>query len=117
MTSLSRAVRSHNQKIVIFGLLHFLNCKRMSDLKGIPASNYDRKTDIQPFGTIRDIQRCLSLVHSLFKGRNAPIWCKWEPTHLRLSGTDGLRNNYPNVQTSFTSKTENFTCVEIYKAA
>ena len=34
--------------------------------------------------------RSLSLAQSLLKGANAPIWRQWEPTHMRLSGTEGL---------------------------
>ena len=41
--------------------------------------------------TMLDILRSLGLARSLFKGRNAPIWRKREPTHMRLPVTDGLR--------------------------
>ena len=51
---------------------------------------YDRKNAARPFDTIHDILRSLSLVNSLLKGRNAPIWRKRVPTHMRLSVTDGL---------------------------
>ena len=37
-------------------------------------SNYDRKMDALPFDTIHDILRCLSLMQSLLKDRNGPIW-------------------------------------------
>ena len=89
MTSHSRAIRSQSQKIMIFvkfGPLVFLNCERTCGLTDDPASIYDRKMDARPFDTFHDILRCLSLVKSLFKGRNAPILRKWEPTHMRLPG-------------------------------
>ena len=93
MASLFRAIRSQCQKIIkfiIFGPLIFLNCERMCYLTDILAWNYDRKTDVRPFDTTFDILRCLSLVKSLVKGQNAPIWRIRKPTHMRLSGTDGL---------------------------
>ena len=34
----------------------------------------NRKMDAPNFDTVHDILRCLSLVQSLLKGRNAPIW-------------------------------------------
>ena len=46
--------------------------------------------DARPFATIHDILRFLSLVQSLLKGGNAPIWRNREPTHIRLSGSDRL---------------------------
>ena len=49
----------------------FSNGARTCDLTDVPASNYDRKMDARPFDTIHDILSCLSLVQSLFKGRNA----------------------------------------------
>ena len=51
-----------------------LDSKRMGDLTNVSALNYDRKTDARPFETIEGILRCLSLVQSLLKDRNAPIW-------------------------------------------
>ena len=93
MTSLSRAIRSQSQKIVkfvTFGFLIFLNCERISHLTDGQAWNYDRKTDARPFDTIQDILRCLSLVQPLLKGRNAPIWRKRDPMHMRPSRTHGL---------------------------
>ena len=98
MTALSSAICSQSQKIVkfvIFGPMIFLNCARMYDLTDVPASNYDRKTDGRPFDTIHYILQCLSRVQSLLKGRNAPIWREREPTHLRLSGADGLSEKIP----------------------
>ena len=77
MTSHSRAIRSQSRKIVKlvkFGQLIFLNCKRMCDLTDVLASIYDRKMDARPFDTIHDILRCLSFVQSLFKDENTPIW-------------------------------------------
>ena len=74
--------------------LIFLNCESTCDLADVPASIYDRKTAARPFDTIHDILRCLSLAQSLLKGRNAPIWRKRAPTHMTLSGTDGLTENF-----------------------
>ena len=65
-----------------------MNCESMRDLTDVPASIYDRKMDARPFDTIHDI--LLSLVESLLKGRNASIWRKREPTHMRLSGAHEL---------------------------
>ena len=48
------------------------------------------KTAARPFDTTHDILRCLSLVQPILKGRSAPIGRLQEPTHIRLSGTDGL---------------------------
>ena len=69
----------------------FLNCERTCGLTDVPASIYDRKTAARPFDTNHNILRCLSLAQSLLKGRNAPIWRMRAPTHMRLSGTDGLK--------------------------
>ena len=77
-------------KIYDIWAFDFLNCESTCDLTDVPASIYDRKMDARPFDTIRDILRCLSLVQSLLKGRNAPIWRMRAPTHMRLSGTEGL---------------------------
>ena len=74
-----------------FGLLIFLNCESTCDSKDVQASIYDRKTADRPFDTIHDILRCLSLVKSLLKIRNAPSWRKREPAYMRLSGTEGFR--------------------------
>ena len=93
MTSHSRAIRSQSQKIVKFvkvGPLIFLNYESTCDLTDVPALNYDRKMDARPFETIQDFLRCLSPVKSLLEDRNASIWRKREPTHLKLSGTDRL---------------------------
>ena len=93
MSSQSRAIQSKSQKIVKFVKfwpLIFLNCESTYDLTNVLASIYDRKMDARPFDTIHDILRRLSLVQYLLKGRNAPIRCKREPTHMRLSGTDRL---------------------------
>ena len=95
MTPQSRAVRSQCPKIVKFGkfmALIFLKCKSTSDLTDIPALIYDRKTVARRFDTIYNILRPPSLVQSLLTGQNAPIGRKLEPTHMRLSGTDGLKN-------------------------
>ena len=62
----------------------------MGDLTDVPASLHDRKTVARPFDTIHDILQCLSLVQSLLKDQNAPIWRKREPTRTGLSGSDGL---------------------------
>ena len=67
-----------------------LNFESSLYLTDVPAAMYDRKTAARPFGTIHDILRSLSLVQSLFKGRNAPTLRLWKPTHMRLQGTDGL---------------------------
>ena len=56
-------------------------------------SIYDIKMNAQPFDTIHDILRWLSLVQPLQEDRNAPIWRKREPTHMRLSRTDRLIAN------------------------
>ena len=77
LTSQSCVIRSQGRKIVKFmkfGTLISLNCERMWYLTDVPASHYDRKTDARPFDTIHDILRCLCLIQSLLKGRNAPIW-------------------------------------------
>ena len=75
---------------MIFRLIIFLNCERISDLTDVPAKYYYRKTDARPFDAIHDLLRCLRLVQSLLIGRNAPIWRKRELTHMRLSGAEGL---------------------------
>ena len=49
------------------------------------------KTAARPFDNVQDALQLLRLVQSLLKGRNAPIWRQEEPTHMRLSGTDGLK--------------------------
>ena len=93
MTSQSRTIRSHSQKIVKFvkfgPLIHF-NCQRACDFTYVSASIYDRKRNARPFATTHDILWCLRFVQSLLKGRSAPIWRTLEPTHMRLSGTDRL---------------------------
>ena len=76
-------------KFVKFGPLIFLSCKSTCDLTDVPASIYE-KMDARPFDPIHDVLRCLSLVQSLLKGRNAPIWRKREQTHMRLLETDRL---------------------------
>ena len=94
LTTQSRKICSQFKKIikfVKFGPLIFSNCERTSDLTNVPASIYDRKVDTRPFDTIKFIVRCLSLVQSLLKGRNTPIWRKRKSTHMRPSGTDRLR--------------------------
>ena len=69
----------------------FFNCASRYDLKYVPASINDRKTAARPFDSFYDTVRSLSLVQSNIKGRYAPTWRKQAPTHMRLSGTDGLR--------------------------
>ena len=49
-----------------------------------------RTPTVRHFETIQDILQSLSLVESLLKGRNAPIWLQRDPTHKRLSVTEGL---------------------------
>ena len=93
MTYQSRAIPFQSRKIVKFEkimALIFLNCESKFDSTDVPSWIYDRKTAARPFDTIHDILRCLSLAQSLLKGRNAPIWRKRAPTHMTLSGTDGL---------------------------
>ena len=46
----------------------------LSDFSQASASMYDIKTAAQPFDTIHDILRSLSLLQSLLKGRNSPNW-------------------------------------------
>ena len=70
----------------------------------VRASIYDRNNAARPFGTIHNILRSLSLVESILKGRIAPIWCQREPTHMRLSGADGLTIN---------NKSENYTAFQL----
>ena len=94
MTSQSRAIRSQSHKIVKcvkFWVLICFNCESTCDLTDVSASIYDIKIDARPFDTIHDILRGLSLAQSLFKGRNARLCRKQEPTLIRLSGTDRLR--------------------------
>ena len=69
----------------------FFNCASTWDSTDVSASIYDRKMDTRPFDTIHDILRCISLVQSLFEDRNAPIWRKREPTHMKLLRTDRLK--------------------------
>ena len=93
MTSQSRVIRSQNQKnheICGIRTFDFLRSESKCDFTDVSAQIYDRKMDARPFDAIHDIVRCLSIVKSLLKGRNAPIWRKWEPTHMRLSGTERL---------------------------
>ena len=68
----------------------FLNYESTYDLSDVQASMNDRKTAARPFDTIHDVLPSLSLVQSLRNGRNAPIWRHRVPTHMILSGTDGL---------------------------
>ena len=42
----------------------------------------------------------LSVSSNVFKGRTAQIWCQWEPTFMRLSGTDDLISK-PDLWTVF----------------
>ena len=84
------ATHPQSQKIVIFVKfepLILFKCESTCDLTDFQASIYDRKIDARPFDTIHDILRCLSLVQFLLEDRNAPIWRKREPTHIRLSGS------------------------------
>ena len=78
----SRAIRSKSRKIVKFVKImaqSFLNSERTCNSTDIQASMYNRKTTTRPFDTMltldqRHYLRSLSLVQSLSKGRNAPIW-------------------------------------------
>ena len=70
----------------------FLNCESKFDLTDVPSSIHDRKVDARRFDTIHVILRCLGLAQALLKGRNAPNWRKRAPTHMTLSGTDGLNH-------------------------
>ena len=64
--------------------LYFFNCESMYNLADVPAQIYDRKTAARRFDTIHDIlPKCAY--------RNAP-WRKRVPTHMRLSGTEGLKS-------------------------
>ena len=83
------AIKSH-VKFVIFMLMIFPNYESTFGLTDVPASIYDRKTAARPFDTIHDILRSLSLVQSLLKDRNSPNWRHRAPTHMNLSGTEGL---------------------------
>ena len=71
--------------------LIYLNCENTFDSTDVRASIYDRNNAARHFDTTHEIKRSLSLVKSLFKGRNAPIWRQRDQTHLRLSGTDWLK--------------------------
>ena len=96
MTLQSCAIRRQSRKIVKSEKIMaqtFFNYESTCDSTDLPASIYDRKMGARPFDTIYDILRCLSLVKPILKGRTAPIWRKWEPTHMRLSGT-ALLGNY-----------------------
>ena len=97
MTSQSRAIRSKtkNREICDIRAFDLFYCESTCDLTEVKASIYDRKYAARPFDSIHDILRCVSLVQSLQKGRNAPIWRKREPTHLRPSGTDRLTEYRP----------------------
>ena len=52
----------------------FSNCESTCDLTDVPGAIYDWKSAARAFDTIHDILRSLSLVESLLKGKNAPIW-------------------------------------------
>ena len=67
-----------------FGPLIFLNCESTCDFTDGPASIFDQNMNARPFDTLHDMLRFLSFVESLIEDRNAPIWRKGEPTHLRL---------------------------------
>ena len=79
-----------NREICEIRAFDFFNWESTCKLTDVSDSIYDIKMDARPFDIIHDILRCLSLVQSLFEDRNAPIWRKREPTHMRLSGTEGL---------------------------
>ena len=77
MTSQCRTIRSQSRKFVKFVKIlaqTFLNCESTCDSTDVSASKYDRKPAAQPFNTIHDIIRSLSLMQSLLKGRNELIW-------------------------------------------
>ena len=76
-----------NREICKFRAFDFLNCESTFDLTDVPALIYDRLKGARPFDTIHEILRCLSLVQTPPRGRNAPIW----DCHVRLSGTDRLK--------------------------
>ena len=76
----------------------------------VPAFMYDRKMDARPFDTINDILRCPSLVQSLLKGRNVPIWRKREPTHMRQAGTERLRLRGPKLCSKLHKVELDFNC-------
>ena len=72
----------------------FLNCEKTCDWTDASASMYDRKAAARSFDIIHDILRSHSLVKSLLKGQNAPIWRQRAPMHMDLSGTDGLKSDH-----------------------
>ena len=82
--------KAKNREIWKIRALDFFKYKSTCDLTDVSASIDDRKRDDWPFDTIDDILWCLRLVQSLIKGRNALIWRKRKPTHMRLSETDRL---------------------------
>ena len=83
-----------NHEVCEIRAIDFLDSESTWDSTDVQAPIYDRKTAAKPFYTTHEIIRSLSLVQSLHKGRNAPLWRKREPTHVRLSGTDGLNDNF-----------------------
>ena len=83
-------------------VLIFFNCEGTYDLTVVPAPIYYSKPMDRPFDTIRNVLKSLSHVQSLLKDRNAPICRQREPTHLRLSGTEGLTTKIEKKNTSET---------------
>ena len=89
LKNLKKSVKTSGQ-IFDIRAFDFSNCESTCDLSDVPSSIYDRKIAARSFGNTHDILRCLSLVQSFLKDSNASICRKREPTHMRLSGTDGL---------------------------
>ena len=93
MISKSRAISSQCRKIVKFEKIMaqtFLNSESNLHSTDVPVAMSDSKTAARPFDTIHNILRPLGLAQSLLKGRNSPNWRGRAPTHLNLSGTEGL---------------------------
>ena len=68
----------------------FLTCDSTCDLTDVPCSICDSLTAARRLDTIQNILRSLGLAQSFLKGWNSLIWRKREPTHTKLSGTNGL---------------------------
>ena len=95
--SQSRAIRSQIQKNRGICDIHgtdFLSFESTSNLTDFPSSIYDIKSAAQPFDTIHDILRSLSLAKFLLKDRNASIWRieNREVKPLWRGGKEGLSN-------------------------
>ena len=70
---------------MIFVALIFFNFKRTFDMTDFPYSIYRSKTVARHFDRIH-----ILLYLSLVKDRNSQTWRERGPTHIRLSGTEGL---------------------------